>query len=55
MELLVDRQGYLRARWVPRDLGSQTEGWADVGRLLAQIDRLAQEVPVAPLAAEHVH
>ena len=55
MELLVDRQGYLRARWIPRDLGSQTEGWADVGRLLAEIDRLAQEVSVAPLAAEHVH
>ena len=24
MELLVDRQGYLRARWIPRDLGRQT-------------------------------
>jgi hypothetical protein len=55
MELLVDRQGYLRARWIPRNLGRDTEGWADVAPLLAEIDRLAREVPVAPLAAEHVH
>jgi putative copper resistance protein D len=55
MELLVDRQGYLRARWIPQDLGRAAGGWADLGRLLAEIDRLAREVPVAPLAAEHVH
>jgi putative copper export protein/mono/diheme cytochrome c family protein/peroxiredoxin len=55
MELLIDRQGYLRARWIPRDLGRDTEGWADLGRLLAELDRLAREVPVAPVAAEHVH
>ena len=48
MELLVDRQGYLRARWIPRDLGHATEGWSDLGPLLAEIDRLAREVPVAP-------
>jgi putative copper resistance protein D len=55
MELLVDRQGYLRARWIPRKLGQDREGWADLGQLLTEIDRLAREVPVAPLAAEHVH
>jgi copper resistance protein D len=55
MELLIDRQGYLRARWIPRELGHDTEGWADLGRLLAEVDRLSREVPVAPLAAEHVH
>jgi hypothetical protein len=55
MELLVDRQGYLRARWIPKDLGHDTDGWADLGRLLAELDRLAREVPIAPLAAEHVH
>jgi putative copper resistance protein D len=55
MELLVDRQGYLRGRWIPRDLTRATEGWADLGRLLAEVDRLAREVPMAPLAAEHVH
>jgi putative copper resistance protein D len=55
MELLVDRQGYLRARWIPRDLDVDTEGWADTARLVAEVDRLAREVPVAPIAAEHVH
>ena len=55
MELLVDRQGYLRARWIPADLAAATDGWADIGRLLAEVDRLAREVPVAPVAAEHVH
>jgi putative copper resistance protein D len=54
-ELLIDRQGYLRARWIPRELGHDTEGWEDLGRLLAEVDRLSREVPVAPLAAEHVH
>ncbi len=55
MELLVDRQGYLRARWIPRDLTLATDGWADTGRLLTEIDRLAREAPIAPIAAEHVH
>jgi putative copper resistance protein D len=55
MELLVDRQGYLRARWIPADVERDTGGWADPARLLAEIDRLAREVPAAPLAAEHVH
>jgi copper resistance protein D len=55
MELLVDRQGYLRARWIPKDLGHDTEGWGDLGRLLAEADRLSREVPIAPVAAEHVH
>ena len=41
MELLVDRQGYLRARWIPRDLTLATDGWADTGHLLTEIDRLA--------------
>ena len=55
MELLVDRQGYLRARWIPRDLTLATDGWGDTGRLLTEIDRLAREAPIGPIAAEHVH
>ena len=55
MELLVDRQGYLRARWIPKDLGHDTEGWGDLARLLAEVDRLSREIPIAPVAAEHVH
>ena len=55
MELLVDRQGYIRARWIPRDLGRDTDGWADPARFLAEVDRLARETRAAPVAAEHVH
>jgi putative copper resistance protein D len=55
LELLVDRQGYLRARWIPAELGQNREGWGDLNQLLAEIDRLAREVSVAPVAAEHVH
>jgi putative copper resistance protein D len=55
MELLVDRQGYLRARWIPGDLAHATDGWADTTRLLAEINRLAREVPATAMAAEHVH
>ena len=51
MELLVDRQGYLRARWVP----GGGEGWADPARLLAEVERLAKEPARAPLADDHVH
>ena len=55
MELLIDRQGYLRARWIPRDLAHGTDGWAQTARLLAEIERLSREPVVAPVAAEHVH
>jgi copper resistance protein D len=51
MELLVDRQGYLRARWIPRTGG----GWAEVPRLLAVVDELVYEPPRRPTPAEHVH
>jgi putative copper export protein/mono/diheme cytochrome c family protein/peroxiredoxin len=51
MELLVDRQGYLRARWIAEAGG----GWGDVTRLVAQIERLATERPKAPPPDEHVH
>src|SRR5581483_7131732 len=30
LELLVDRQGYLRARWLPRDVRHDTGGGADL-------------------------
>jgi len=51
MELLVDRQGYLRARWIPGD----GIGWADPARLVAEVERLAAEAPRAPAPDEHVH
>lgn len=45
-ELLVDRQGYLRARWTSP---------LDPGQLLADVDRLNTEPMVAPPADEHAH
>ena len=51
LELLVDRQGYLRARWMPKDGG----GWTDPATLVAEVQRLGREVTVAPLPSEHVH
>jgi putative copper resistance protein D len=51
LELLVDRQGYLRARWIP----DGATGWADPARLLAAVEELARETPRAPAPEEHVH
>lgn len=51
MEFLVDRQGYLRGRWIPDGSG---EGWADPGALMAVLRRLREEAP-APFPADHVH
>jgi copper resistance protein D len=45
-ELLVDRQGYLRARWTSPP---------DPNQLLAGVDRLNAEPVTAPPADEHTH
>ncbi len=52
MEFLIDRSGYLRARWIP---GGTTPGWSDIKVLLAEIHALNQETVVAEPPAEHVH
>jgi putative copper export protein/mono/diheme cytochrome c family protein/peroxiredoxin len=51
MELLVDRQGYLRARW----LAKAEKGWEDPARLLGAVTELVREPPRAPAPQEHVH
>ena len=51
MELLVDRAGYLRARWIPGEPGTS---WAEIPALMAEIQALNRETPAAP-PAEHVH
>lgn len=51
MEFLIDRQGYIRARWIP----GEAMGWEDIDRLLREIKRLDKEVPRAPAPEEHVH
>ncbi len=50
VEFLIDRQGYLRARWTP-DVGD----WAEVRGLLAEIQQLSQEAISIPPPEEHVH
>jgi putative copper resistance protein D len=52
MEFLIDRSGYLRARWIP---GGPRPGWSDVKVLLAEIQALSQEETLEPPPAEHVH
>jgi putative copper export protein/mono/diheme cytochrome c family protein len=51
MEFLIDRQGYVRARWIPRD----GPGWDKLEKLWRDIDRLNQEKPSAPAPDDHVH
>jgi len=51
MELLVDRFGYLRARWRP----DEGEGWDDLDLLKAQVAALAREPQLRPPPDDHVH
>jgi putative copper resistance protein D len=51
MEMLVDRFGYIRARWIP----AEGEGWAPMDALLAQLAVLAREPQVRPPPDDHVH
>jgi putative copper resistance protein D len=51
MEFLIDRQGYIRARWIPEE----SSGWKEIPRLLREIERLNAEAPGAPAPDEHVH
>ncbi len=51
-EFLIDRQGYLRARWMP---GGGGRGWDDLATLRAQIDVLDKEQLSGPAPDEHVH
>jgi putative copper resistance protein D len=52
MEFLVDRYGYLRARWIPAGDGA---GWTDIGELMRQIDQLNREKEILPPPDDHVH
>lgn len=51
MEFLIDKQGYIRARWIPEE----GPGWTDIPRLLQEVERLDREAPRAPPPDEHVH
>jgi len=52
MEFLIDRYGYLRARWVS---GSGADGWAQAEALTAQVAQLKREKQILPYPDDHVH
>lgn len=51
IEFLIDRQGYLRARWAP----SGTRGWDRIPELLRQVNILKKERPRSLGARSHKH
>jgi len=51
MEFLIDRQGYIRARWI----AAEGAAWVDPDLLLQEIAQLNQEKPSAPAPDDHVH
>ncbi len=52
VEFLVDRQGYIRARWLP---GAPGPGWDTLPTLVEQIQLIDRETPAGPAPDEHVH
>ena len=52
MEFLVDRFGYLRARWIPDADGP---GWNNTEILLQQLAQLNREKEILPPPGDHVH
>jgi putative copper resistance protein D len=50
-EFLLDKQGYVRARWMP----SEGTGWLKLESLLRQVEILSQEKSQAPAPDDHVH
>jgi putative copper resistance protein D len=51
MEFLIDRQGYVRARWI----AAESRGWTNADLLLRELAQLNQEKPSAPAPDDHVH
>jgi copper resistance protein D len=51
LELLIDRAGYLRARWIPGNPGAS---WAEGPALVAELQALNREAAPPP-PPEHVH
>ncbi|SDY91956.1 putative copper resistance protein D [Nitrosomonas halophila] len=52
MEYLIDRYGYLRARWIP---AVDESGWDDTNQLTRQLSQLNQEGEILPPPDDHVH
>jgi len=51
VEFLIDKQGYIRARWLP----AEGDAWRNLDRLLSQVELLRKEKSRAPAPDEHVH
>ena len=51
MEFLIDRQGYVRARWI----AGESRGWSNADLLLREIAQLNQEKPSVAPPDDHVH
>lgn len=52
MEFMVDRYGYLRARWIAEVDGA---GWTDLDSLQQQLAQLGREKEILPPPGDHVH
>lgn len=52
MEFLIDRFGYIRARWIP---GESESDWQTLDDLLSQVRALNVEPQVRPFPDDHVH
>lgn len=55
MEMLVDRQGYVRARWLPAGSPDTAGGWNDLRAFLGELARLTNEPGSVPILGEHIH
>jgi putative copper resistance protein D len=51
VEFLIDRQGYIRARWISGD----GVGWTEMKNLFREVERLSGEKPSVLAPDEHVH
>jgi putative copper resistance protein D len=50
VEFLIDKQGYIRARWLP----AENDAWRKIDVLLKQVELLRNEQPRVPAPDEHV-
>ncbi|MBM3394332.1 MAG: c-type cytochrome [Betaproteobacteria bacterium] len=51
MEVLIDRFGYVRGRWLPEESGD----WLNIAVLRQQIEALSAEPEILPPPDEHIH
>ncbi|CAH0353235.1 hypothetical protein AQB9606_03129 [Aquabacterium sp. CECT 9606] len=51
-EFLIDRFGYVRARWIPEE---DRSGWDDLDRLFPELVQLNAEPQLKPSPDDHVH